>query len=131
MTTHVIIIGIVLLVLAFIHLPFPKYFKWKEECSGMSMINRQMMYIHTLFIALTVFLMGLLCVSSASELVTTGFGKRICLGMAIFWLTRLIIQFFGYSSVLWRGKRFETGMHILFSFLWVYFTVVFVVVAWG
>lgn len=125
MKTHFEIIGILLMMLALIHFIFPKYFKWKEELKALSLINRQMMTIHTFFIALTVFLMGLLCFSSANELENTHLGKSICLGLGIFWLIRLFIQFFGYSKELWQGKVFETTVHILFSFLWTYLSVVF------
>ena len=72
--------------------------------------------------------MGLLCLLSANDLVNTTLGKRVSLGLAIFWGIRLFIQFFGYSSELWRGKVFETTMHILFSILWVYISVIFVAV---
>ncbi|MEP6789640.1 MAG: hypothetical protein ABJB40_14470, partial [Acidobacteriota bacterium] len=85
-------------------------------------------YVHTLFIALTILLIGLLCLFSAGDLVNTQLGKRICLGLAIFWGTRLLIQFFGYSSELWKGKVFETVMHILFSILWIYISMIFVAV---
>jgi hypothetical protein len=120
------IIGILLIVLSFIHLFFPKYFNWKEELKPLSLINRQMMMVHTFFIALVVFLMGLLCLTSAPELLGTKFGKTISLGLGVFWTIRLFIQFFGYSVDLWRGKIYETVMHILFSLLWTYLSVVFI-----
>jgi hypothetical protein len=118
--------GIVLMILGVVHVFFPKYFKWKEEFSKVSMINRQMMYVHSFFIAFVVFLMGLLCVTSAPDLLTTPLGKRISLGISIFWITRLFIQFFGYSSSLWKGKTFETSIHILFSILWIGLSAVFI-----
>ncbi len=59
-----------------------------------------MMYVHTFFIAFVVFLLGVLCLTSTSELTATAFGKRIALGMGIFWSARLTIQFFGYSTEL-------------------------------
>ena len=119
------LVGILLITLALIHLIFPKYFNWKQELSSLSIINRQMMFVHTYFIAFMVFLMGLLCLTSSAELVNTHLGKTISLGMGIFWGARLIVQFFGYSSKVWKGKRFETIVHILFSFLWVYLCIVF------
>lgn len=118
------IVGIVQILLAIIHLFFPRKFDWKNELHKLSLLNQQMMQVHTFFIALTVFLMGILNLSSAELLINTELGKRICLGMGIFWLFRLGIQFFGYSSLLWRGKRVETGIHILFIFTWIYFTYV-------
>jgi hypothetical protein len=119
------IIGAILIVLALIHVIFPRYFHWKKELSSLSLINREVMYVHTFFIALVVFLMGLLCLTSSPEIVATPLGKRIALGLGIFWLCRLFIQFFGYSSELWRGKFFETVVHIVFSILWMYLSVVF------
>jgi hypothetical protein len=73
-----------------------------------------------------VFLIGILCLTSGSELMATSFGKRIAFGIGIFWIIRLVIQFFGYSSQLWKGKRFETAVHILFSILWTYLSGVFI-----
>jgi len=125
MLIHFKIIGVLLIILALIHIIFPKYFKWKVELKSLSLINKQMMTIHTFFIALVVFLMGLLCLTSATELIDTKFGKTISLGLGIFWAIRLIIQFFGYSTVLWKGKAFETTIHILFSGFWIYLNIIF------
>jgi hypothetical protein len=90
-----------------------------------------MMYVHTAFIALAVLLMGVLCLTAPAELVGTPLGRKIALGLAIFWGCRLLVQFFGYSPKLWRGKRFETCMHIAFTILWIYLTAVFVMIAIG
>ncbi len=119
------IIGFGLIILALIHLIFPKYFNWAEELKSVSLINKEMMYVHTLFIGLTIILMGVLCLTSAVELVETELGKRICFGLGIFWFVRLLIQFFGYSSALWKGKTFETIIHIVFIILWSYFSFLF------
>lgn len=125
MHIHLIIIGIIFIVLALIHSIFPKHFEWEKEFKSLSLINRQIMKVHTIFIALTVFLMGLLLLTSSDELVKTNLGNKIILGLAIFWTFRLIIQFFGYSSKLWKGKLFETTVHIIFSLLWIYISFVF------
>lgn len=128
MELHLKIIGILLMLLALIHVFFPGYFKWKTEFSVVSVINRQMMYVHTFFIALTVFLIGLLCFSSSSEMVSTNLGRKISFGLCVFCFTRLVIQFVGYSPALWKGKAFETTVHILFVVLWAYLSGVFLMV---
>ena len=130
METHLKIIGVFLIGLALSHAFFPRHFRWREELGSLSLLTRQIMYVHTLFIALVVFLMGVLCVTSADQLTGTMLGKRVSLGMGLFWTTRLLVQFFGYSSELWKGKRFETGVHVVFSILWIYFSAVFVSVWW-
>jgi hypothetical protein len=128
MDLHIKIIGYLLVIISLLHLFFPKYFEWKKECSSMSQLNRQMFYIHSYFIALVLFLMGVLCLTSAFDLLNTNLGKKISLGFAIFWITRLVVQFVGYSSKLWKGKRFETGIHILFSLFWIYFSTIFLLI---
>ncbi len=129
MHLHLKIIGISLIALAMVHIVFPKYFNWNKELNSLSLINRQMMTVHTFFIALLVFLMGLLCVTSSNELPGTNLGKKICFGLGIFWTIRLVIQFFGYSSELWKGKTFETTIHIIFIFLWTYISFIFWTIA--
>lgn len=119
------ITGTILVVLALLHSIFPKYFNWDTELAQLSLINRQMTKVHTFFIAFVVFLMGLLCLVETTDLIDTALGKNISLGLGVFWLTRLIIQFFGYSTKLWKGKRFETVVHIIFSILWMFLSGVF------
>jgi hypothetical protein len=128
MQWHLKIIGILLIILAVIHVAFPKYFNWKEELKPLSIINKQLMYVHSFFIALGILLIGILCITSSNDLVGTIFGKRICLGLGIFWTSRLIIQFFGYSSKLWKGKTFETSIHVIFSIFWIYLSVIFTLI---
>ncbi len=131
MILHLQIIGALLIVLAIIHGVFPKKFDWNKELNTLSLINRQIMIVHTFFIALTVMLMGILCLTSAQELVETNLGKKIALGLGIFWSLRLLVQFFGYSAILWKGKLFETTIHIVATVLWVYLSVVFLLVYLG
>jgi hypothetical protein len=126
MEIHFKIIGGILVLLAFAHGIFPRYFNWKQELSALSLVNRQIMYVHSFFIALMVLLIGLLCLTSSGDLLSTTFGKRISLGIGLFWSVRLVIQFTGYSSKIWKGKPFETGMHILFSLFWLYLAAIFI-----
>src|ERR1700704_3282171 len=83
MELHLKIIGALLIILALLHFFFPKYFNWKQELSSLSIINRQMMYVHSFFVAFVVFLMGLLCLTSSHDLLTTTLGKRVSLGFGI------------------------------------------------
>lgn len=128
MHIHLKIIGILLSLLAFLHLGFSKYFNWKKELSNLSLINSQMMKVHTFFLALILLLVGILCFTSSNEIIETNLGKKLAFGLAIFWFVRLVFQFFVYSPKLWRGKRFETIMHVLFSLFWGYLSVVFFVI---
>jgi hypothetical protein len=131
MELHIRIIGFLLIVLALIHVGFPRYFGWKRELASLSLINRQMMYVHMFFIALMVLLMGLLCVCCATEMQASVIGRYVAAGFSVFWLLRLVFQLFVYSPRLWKGKAFETGIHICFTLLWAYLAVVFFLVYLG
>jgi hypothetical protein len=130
MAIHLNIIGWILTLLAITHIIFPRYFDWKNELKTLSLINKEMMYVHTFFVALIVLLMGILCLTSAQDLIETHLGRTISLGLSVFWFCRLCIQFLGYSKELWQGKKFETKVHIVFSILWTYLSVVFFVIYW-
>ncbi|RYY60428.1 MAG: hypothetical protein EOO05_09900 [Chitinophagaceae bacterium] len=119
------IAGIILICLALVHLFFPRYFEWKQELQRLSLVNRQMVQVHTFFIALTLFLMGLLAFFFGRDLMATTLGQAIGLGLGVFWVIRLVVQFIGYSSQLWKGKAFETFIHILFITLWSYLSFIF------
>ena len=125
------LIGGLLVGLALLHAGFGWYFDWRRELAPLRLINRQLMHVHTFFVALAVLLMGVLCLTSAAELTGTPLGRRVALGLGLFWLARLLAQFFGYSAELWRGKRFETIIHVLFSLLWTYVSAVFLLVGLG
>jgi hypothetical protein len=125
MEIHFKIVGTVLILLAFMHVALPKYFKWNEQVNTLTLITKQILYVHTFFIALTVLLIGLLCLNFADDLTHTALGRYICLGLFTFWFARLLFQFFVYSPKVWRGKKFETVFHILFSILWTYLSAVF------
>lgn len=131
MEVHLKIIGILLIGLSLLHVGFPRYFNWRSELPALSLINREMFVVHGVFIALTIVLMGTICLTSAHELVSTVLGRRLAFGLGVFWTVRLAAQFFGYSAALWRGKPFETTVHVLFTCMWSYFAAVFFLVTWG
>jgi hypothetical protein len=45
-------------------------------------------------------------------------------GFALFWFVRLVCQWFVFDRSLWRGHRFHTVVHVVFTVLWTYFTAV-------
>jgi hypothetical protein len=130
MALHLKITGFILILLALMHARLPQRFGWGRELKAVSLITRQILYVHTFFIAFVIFLMGMLCLISTEDLFTTAFGKKLSLGLFAFWFVRLFFQFFVYSPELWRGRRFETAIHILFSIMWTYISGVFFLSWW-
>jgi hypothetical protein len=130
MELHLKTIGLLCIGMGLIHVIFPKYFNWEKDLQSISLINKQLMYVHAFFIGLIVLLIGVFCIYSSEDIIHTKLGKQLALGLFIFWFIRLLFQFFVYSPKLWKGKLFETSVHIIFSCLWTYFSSVFFLIYW-
>jgi cytochrome c biogenesis protein CcdA len=128
---HLKLAGLAMMVLGVAHVLFGPRFKWKEELERVSLLNRQIFYVHTFFIALVVALLGILAFFYTSALLEpTPLARVLLSGIVIFWGCRLLVQFFVYDASLWKGNRFNTRMHILFALLWLYLVSVFVWALW-
>jgi hypothetical protein len=120
------IAGVSLLALALLHTTFPRRFNWTEELAKLSPLNRQMFRVHCFFVALTIGLNGVLCLFFPSALTERSqAGLVMAAGWLIFWFCRSLCQFFVYDSKLWRNKPFETGVHVAFGLLWLFYVQVF------
>jgi hypothetical protein len=127
MELHLRIVGALLILLASMHVAFPRYFAWRDELANLTLLTRQLIYVHTFFIGFVVLLMGVLCCLETKALLGTALGRDVLLGLFLFWYLRLIFQLFVYSPALWRGKRFETGVHVIFTLMWTYVSGVFLI----
>jgi hypothetical protein len=126
---HLRFVGALLVFLGLAHAAFPRRFGWKNELQNVSLLTRQIFYVHHFFVAFVVTLQGVLCLFWAQELLAPSPLARLLLaGLVIFWATRWLFQFFVYDKRLWQGDTFNTRMHLLFSLLWTYLVVVF---AWA
>jgi hypothetical protein len=124
---HLHVLGVVF----FVHAVFPARFDWRRELPALSLINQQLMTVHTFFIAVVVLGIGVVCLVDAEPLVATPLGRHVCVGLSVFWGLRFLAQHFWYSPRLWRGKVFETVVHVAFSLLWAWATAVFAFVGSG
>jgi len=123
---HLRIAGALLLALAAFNAVLPRYFGWRAELQKVSLLTRQIFFVHAFFIALVLVFFGTLSILGAEELARPSFLSRAVLaGFAIFWGLRLVVQLFVYDSSLWRGDRFRTAMHGLFTCLWAYLAAVY------
>ncbi len=87
--------GIYHLFFFFFHAMFWRFgfLNWQEELPRMSKTNRAV--IQMLAVAVCVFLLitAYLSLRYPQELLTTGLGRDLLVGIALFWLTRLIGEF--------------------------------------
>jgi hypothetical protein len=117
---HLKVVG-VLVALGLAHSLFGRYFNWKQELAPLSLLTRQVFQVHGFFIALVVAMMGVCSLFYTTALLASGDLSRVVLsGFLIFWLSRLAIQLFVYDPAIWRGRRFYTFMHVVFTIFWIY-----------
>jgi hypothetical protein len=135
LATHLRIVGILLVLLGLSHAFFSRYFGWERELAEVSLLTRQIFFVHSFFIALGVVLGGAVSFLCADALLRPGSLTRTLLaGMTVFWLCRLLAQFFAYDARIWKGDRFRTIMHAAFSVLWIYVTATYgiaLATVWG
>lgn len=122
--------GILQVSLAFAHLGFGRHLGWKDDLARLSLVNRQIFQVHTFFIGLVLVLFGLLDLL-AGKLLLDGsvLARSVSGGLAVFWGARLFVQWFVFDPRLWKGKRFETAVHALFTLLWTWLCTLHLLVA--
>ena len=128
---HLQVAGTALILLALLHSAFPRRFNWREETARLSPLNRQIFFVHSFFIAVTLALFGVLSFVIAGSLAAPSAVSRTVLGgFVVFWLLRLLAQLFVYDASLWRGDRFNTAVHVLFAAFWTYLVSVYGTALW-
>ena len=102
--------------LVVINLFVPSRFHWREEMARLSLLNRQIFQAHSVFLVLMLALFSALLLTSADALVEpTRLSRAVLGGLTMFWALRMVMQWWFYSPEIWRGQRFFTIMHAVFS----------------
>ena len=123
LSIHLKIVGTLLMLLGLSHIFFNRFFGWEQELAAVSLLTRQVFFVHNFFIGLSVVLGGAASFFCANTLLRPDtLSRAVLAGMATFWLCRLLAQFVAYDCVIWRGDRFRTFMHVACSLLWCYIT---------
>jgi hypothetical protein len=115
--------GCTQLMLAWLHVPIAQKLNWRADTAKLPLATAEVFYVHTYFICLTLVFMGLLS-SCAPQLLLekSALARWLAAFLTCFWGFRLYCQLFVYSSALWRGKRRETAIHIIFTLAWLVYT---------
>lgn len=111
--------GAGLIVLAVLHVPIARHLRWREDAARMSPVSTDVFHVHAFFICFVLVAMGLPCLIEPSLLLERS--RPAVWGawtLAAFWAARLYCQWFVYRRELWRGKKFETAIHWLFTGIW-------------
>jgi hypothetical protein len=124
---HLRFAGTLLLCLALSHLILPRALGWTAELRSVSLLTRQVSYVHTYFIGLMCGLFGLAAVLLTPDLLAPDrMSTAVLVAAVAVWGSRLVVQLWVFDSVLWRGSALTVGGHLAFVVLWSYLTFVFV-----
>jgi hypothetical protein len=98
--------GLYNLAFAVFHLFFWKIFRWREDLTSLTRVNRAIMQVLNLCLTFVFFVMAYISIVFRTELSGTELGRALSLSFAVFWFLRMIEQiiFFGLrhkvSSIL-------------------------------
>jgi hypothetical protein len=77
----------------------PQVLDWKGELRKLDGLSRQLIWVHGLFIVLTIVGFGVLTFCFSFELANgTPLARGVCGFIALFWAVRLLIQFFVFDA---------------------------------
>lgn len=111
MKTVIFIGGFFHLAFFIFHLYFWKLFKWKKDLQSLSQINRAVMQILNLRLTWLFLVFAYISFFYADELLTSGLGKTLLIGIGLSWLMRAIEQ------VIFFGLRTKASVGFFIVFL--------------
>jgi hypothetical protein len=77
----------------------PQVLDWKAELGKLDRLSRQLIWVHGLFIVLTIIGFGMLTIFFSSDLaLRTPLARGVCGFIAFFWSARLFVQFFVFDA---------------------------------
>jgi hypothetical protein len=125
------IVGLIMAALVVLNLVVPWRFHWREEMARLSLLNRQIFQAHGIFLILTLAMFAALLLFYGRDLLEpTRLARAVLAGLTAFWTLRMLMQWFFYSTEVWRGDRFKTVMHGVFSVTWVYVSIILASALW-
>jgi hypothetical protein len=120
------LVGALLLGVAALGVAVHRHFRWGDEIQRLTLLTRQVFLIHSAFVTVVLAMLGAMLLTLAPALLGPGpLPRAVLIGLLIMWMARLLAQWFFYDPSLWRGDRFRTFMHVLFSVLYAYFVATF------
>jgi hypothetical protein len=111
-------------------LTVPRVLRWGSDLGKLDALTRQLIWVHGVFIAITVLSFGLITVTSGESMLQ---GTPLAVGTAafigLFWFLRLLIQLFYFDARPWLTNSFRTVGYQSLTFVFGYFSVVYLLTA--
>ncbi|MEO8074582.1 MAG: hypothetical protein ABI686_15210 [Acidobacteriota bacterium] len=104
MKTLIIIGGFLWLAFFVFHLFFWKLFDWKRDLSSLTPVNKAVMQVLNLCLMLVFLIFAYISIFHTDELLTTGLGKSMLVGIVLFGVFRAIEQVIFFDLKHIRSK---------------------------
>lgn len=117
--------------IAVLNFCLPRIMRWQADLEKLPLLVREVFHVHAWFISITLLLFASLTFRFAGELPQLALGRWLCLGIAVFWGIRTIIQVGFYSSAHWRNHRLRLAIHLLLLAVYGGFTIVYGIAGLG
>ena len=103
----------------------PGALEWKRELEKLRPLSRQLVWVHGVFIVLTIIGFGVISLIAAADLASgTRLARALCGFVAIFWFARLGVQFFVFDASPMLTKTYlKVGYHALTVVFFVLFVI--------
>lgn len=100
----------------------PRFLDWRGNLATLHPFLRRLFWVYGAFIVLTIVSFGTLTIARADELASAApLARAVCAMIAIFWLARLMVQFFIFDARPFLTTAFRRvgyhGLTLLFSAL--------------
>lgn len=91
---------------AIFHIFFWKIFRWNPDLKKLNFLNRAIMQVLNLCLTFCFLLFAYVSFFHTAELLTTGLGNTLLVGIAVFWLLRAIEQVIFFNLTHWSSGIF-------------------------
>ena len=103
--------------IVFANIPLPGRLRVRENLAAVPHFLRQIFYVHWLYIVAVVAFFSALCFAFARDLAGASWlGRFLSAFMAMFWLSRLLLQRFYYDAGVRRANRVLDALYTLSLF---------------
>ena len=108
-----LIAGILHLLIPIASALVPSVLDWRSELRSLTKLTRQLVWVHGVFIVLTIVGFGAISIVARRELASgTMLARAVCAFVAVFWLCRLGVQFFVFDARPFLTKAYlKLGYH--------------------
>jgi len=112
-TVLLIVAAIAQLAIAGLNLRLVRILDWKEPLRQIPLLLREVFYVHSWFISVTLTIFGVLTLRFAPEMSSNPVARWLAVAIGCFWGFRTLLQVGYYSSTHWRGNLRRTIIHVV------------------